>query len=199
MPLSSVVGAQSIVKPGVCTSSTRPASPFEGQMIYETDTDAVKVWDGSAWVGAVNAASLNGVGATSIAYTPTWTAATTNPVLGNGVLTGKYMRVNKLVMASIFLQIGSTTTMGSGVYYFSFPVSASTPTNYGPINGNGLFYDANVTGGYNLQPAGVANASIFRVLAFSNSTQTLSPMSNTVPVTPATGDEIYLNIIYEAA
>jgi hypothetical protein len=62
MPLSSVVGAQSIVKPGVCTSSTRPASPYEGQMIYETDTDATKVWDGSAWVGATNTASLNGVG-----------------------------------------------------------------------------------------------------------------------------------------
>jgi hypothetical protein len=50
MPLSSVVGAQSIIKPGVCTSSTRPASPFEGQMIYETDTDTLLVYNGSAWV-----------------------------------------------------------------------------------------------------------------------------------------------------
>ena len=49
MPLSSVVGAQSIVKPGVCTSSTRPASPYEGQMIYETDTNRVLVYNGSAW------------------------------------------------------------------------------------------------------------------------------------------------------
>ena len=49
MPLSSVVGAQSIVKPGVCTSSTRPASPYVGQCIYETDTLLAKVWDGSTW------------------------------------------------------------------------------------------------------------------------------------------------------
>ena len=49
MPLSSVVGAQSIVKPGVCTSSTRPASPYEGQMIYETDTDILAIWNGTAW------------------------------------------------------------------------------------------------------------------------------------------------------
>ena len=49
MPLSSVLGAQSLVRPGVCTSSTRPASPFEGQTIYETDTDLVKSYNGSAW------------------------------------------------------------------------------------------------------------------------------------------------------
>lgn len=49
MPLSSVLGAQSLVKPGVCTSSTRPASPYDGQVIYESDTDTVRVWDGSVW------------------------------------------------------------------------------------------------------------------------------------------------------
>lgn len=50
MPLSSVLGAQSLVRPGVCTSSTRPASPFEGQTIYETDTDLVKSYNGTSWV-----------------------------------------------------------------------------------------------------------------------------------------------------
>jgi hypothetical protein len=34
----------------VCTSGTRPASPAEGQTIYETDTDRQLVWNGSAWV-----------------------------------------------------------------------------------------------------------------------------------------------------
>lgn len=50
MPLTSVLGAQSLVRPGVCTSTTRPASPFEGQTIYETDTDLVKSYNGSTWV-----------------------------------------------------------------------------------------------------------------------------------------------------
>ena len=49
MPLSSVVGASSILRPGVCTSTSRPASPFEGQTIYETDTDVMLVSNGSAW------------------------------------------------------------------------------------------------------------------------------------------------------
>ena len=36
-------------RPGVCTSSTRPTAPYEGQQIYETDTDKTLVWTGSAW------------------------------------------------------------------------------------------------------------------------------------------------------
>lgn len=56
MPLSSVLGAQSLVRPGVCTSSTRPASPFEGQVIYETDTDKILVYNGSDWYAPWNTA-----------------------------------------------------------------------------------------------------------------------------------------------
>jgi len=52
MPLSTVLGAQSVVKPGVCTTATRPASPFTGQMIYDTTVAQTLVWSGSAWIGA---------------------------------------------------------------------------------------------------------------------------------------------------
>jgi hypothetical protein len=52
MPLSTVLGAQSVVKPGVCTTATRPASPFTGQMIYDTTVAQTLVWNGSAWIGA---------------------------------------------------------------------------------------------------------------------------------------------------
>lgn len=34
----------------VCASTTRPSSPFEGQEIYETDTQKTLVYSGSAWV-----------------------------------------------------------------------------------------------------------------------------------------------------
>jgi hypothetical protein len=34
----------------VVTSSTRPAVPFVGQQIYETNTRVSYVWSGSAWV-----------------------------------------------------------------------------------------------------------------------------------------------------
>jgi hypothetical protein len=48
MGLSSSLGTAGL-KQGVCTSTTRPTGPYEGQMIYETDTDMVAIWNGTAW------------------------------------------------------------------------------------------------------------------------------------------------------
>lgn len=49
MALSNAL-SNSILKPGVCTSSARPSNPYEGQFIYETDTDALLVYNGSSWI-----------------------------------------------------------------------------------------------------------------------------------------------------
>jgi len=51
MPLSTVLGAQSLVQPAVCTTATRPASPYTGQAIYDTTISALLVWSGTAWTG----------------------------------------------------------------------------------------------------------------------------------------------------
>ena len=37
------------LRPGVCTSTTRPENPFDGQVIYMTDVDQTAVWDSSQW------------------------------------------------------------------------------------------------------------------------------------------------------
>lgn len=49
MGLSNYLPTSAIAKPGVCTSSTRPASPYDGQVIYQQDTDGLLIWNGSAW------------------------------------------------------------------------------------------------------------------------------------------------------
>jgi hypothetical protein len=67
--LSNYLPSSRISQPGVCTSSTRPTSPYEGQVIYETDTDRVLVWSGAAWVGIGKIDSLT-VSATGIVQTP---------------------------------------------------------------------------------------------------------------------------------
>jgi len=48
------------LRPGVCTSTTRPTNPYEGFMIYETDTDLLRIWNGSAWKTLAAAAPAQG-------------------------------------------------------------------------------------------------------------------------------------------
>lgn len=59
-------------------------------------------------------------------YTPTWTAATTNPTLGNGSIAGRYRQVGKTVDVLILLTWGSTTTGGAGNWSISLPVAPKT-------------------------------------------------------------------------
>jgi hypothetical protein len=56
-------------------------------------------------------------------YTPTWSAVTTAPVLGNGTLDGAYMQVGDIVFWAVTLTTGSTSTYGSGPWLFSLPVT----------------------------------------------------------------------------
>lgn len=48
------------LKPGVVTSSNRPANPFDGMMIYETDTNLVRIWNGTAWKTLAYSDATNG-------------------------------------------------------------------------------------------------------------------------------------------
>lgn len=50
MPLDSALTKYGAFRPGVCTSTTRPANPATGQVIYETDKSRTLVWSGTAWI-----------------------------------------------------------------------------------------------------------------------------------------------------
>ena len=55
------------------------------------------------------------------AYTPTWTAVTSNPSVGNGTLTSAYMLYGSTCFLSIYLAFGSTTSGGKGAWSFTLP------------------------------------------------------------------------------
>ncbi len=58
-------------------------------------------------------------------WTPTWTAVTTNPVIGDGTLTGRSQVIDKWLTGTLRLVIGSTTTLGAGAWEFDLPVVAA--------------------------------------------------------------------------
>jgi hypothetical protein len=57
----SVSNLTSVMRTGICTSTTRPTAPYEGQMIYETDTDLLLLWNGSAWKALMQATTAGSV------------------------------------------------------------------------------------------------------------------------------------------
>jgi hypothetical protein len=63
-------------------------------------------------------------------FTPVWTAATTNPVLGAGTIVGQFKLQGSFLTYQFRLACGSGTTFGSGNYSFSLPVP---PLNDGDI------------------------------------------------------------------
>ena len=91
MGVSAAQGSAGL-KPGVCTSTTRPSNPFEGQMIYETDTDMVAIWNGTAWryisattptngtvLQVVSSNTSTEVSTTSLSFVTTGLSATITP------------------------------------------------------------------------------------------------------------------------
>lgn len=139
--------------------------------------------------GAVNAnvttlATLTG---TWTDYTPAWTASV-NPAKGNGTLTGRYKQNGKTVVAEVFMQAGSTTTFGTGVWSFSLPTTALS------VIWAGAAY---------ILDAGTANRSAICSMNTSTTVFLISSadgdVSPTVPQTWANGDALRFVIIYEAA
>lgn len=51
MGLSNYLPSSRLIQPGVIANSgERPASPYEGMVVFQKDTNQTLVWDGSSWV-----------------------------------------------------------------------------------------------------------------------------------------------------
>ena len=161
--------------------------------LSDPNADRVLFWDDSA--GALKWLTVEGIVGTDLgkwqAYTPTWTAATTNPAIGNGTLAGRYVQLGKTVMGNIYLAPGSTTTFGSGNWAFSLPkTSASSSVNY--------------MGSWIARDIGTNNFSgqilLYNTIDFfARNGAANYNLSSTVPFTWANGDYLSISFTYEIA
>lgn len=165
---------------------------------------AVPVWNGTTWVkpsGTPDGTKFlrdDGTWAAPsspawAAFSPEWTADVTNPVINDGILTGRYVRIGNTVHGSIRMYAGSSTTFGSGGWSFSLPATAAA----GNFLGVGM--------------ASITDASPFNIYSAMvrlNSTTTIqlattaSPTAQVAAAAPFTwtsGDDIGLTFTYEAA
>jgi len=84
----------------------------------------------------------------NVNYTPAFTSGGTQPVLGNGVLNGRWSRQGNRVAVVIELTVGGTTTLGTGDLRFSLPTQApnthdlSQSCGIASLTRSGTFYSA---------------------------------------------------------
>ena len=121
-------------------------------------------------------------------WTPVWTAATTNPSIGNGTLSGRYCLIGKLITAKIFLQLGTTSTPGSGAYSFTFPIA---PLNYRLVSG---VYRLRDTGGNLYEGAVEPFSATFALIRDGG-----AYVTNATPFGFADQDSIGIGLSYEIA
>lgn len=139
----------------------------------------------------LTAATMNQLGAATEAYTPVWTATTTNPILNNGSLSGNYFRIQNIIIGQIFLVVGSSTNVGAGFYRFTVPFN---------INGSNVFtatcsiLDASA-GFQNFVGTGLATVPGSNVIEFR--THGAGTFTNAVPFPFGSGDQLRVSFMYE--
>lgn len=123
-------------------------------------------------------------------YTPSWTASSVNPTLGNGSIQGRYLQIGKLVHFQLSISMGSTTTFGTGTYAFSLPTSAASGVT---MIGDGRLFDSGTNS--RLVLARKETSTTFALYQDQNTGNGIGP---TVPFTFAANDLIEVQGSYEA-
>jgi hypothetical protein len=141
-------------------------------------------WDNDAWT----------------TYTPVWSAALTDPVLGNGTIVGRYKQRGKTIDVRILLTLGSTTTIGSGAYFLSLPVNASDG-NVGGMISHGWVIDASTGAYYHIfcDSADFVSKITMRTIVTNATFGTLDNVLSNAPITFAQSDTINIAFSYEVA
>ena len=134
----------------ICTSTTRPASPFEGQKIYETDTDRELTYDSSVWV------QTNSLGGWS-----TWTPQ----LYQNGNLTSttphaRYTRIGDTAIVQAKVSATQAGTAGQQIEIRNLPYSAEAAGDYTVI-GNAVYWDGTLRWQLNVETLPTATSIAF--------------------------------------
>jgi hypothetical protein len=167
-----------------CLAASPPSSPVEGQLIAVTDTNAVRVYTGSAFSALV----VPAYGALT-SYTPTLTQS---GAVTCTVTAATYIRVGRTIIGTVKLDVTGTGTAANTVTV-SLPVTARTISSeaIGSFairdSSASLWYAGTAVGFSTTSVAGVVNG-VANPLGSSSFTAAL-----------ASGDIVTVQFQYEAA
>lgn len=156
MGISQYIGASAYTKPGVCTSTTRPAAPYTGQVIFETDTNKMLVWNTSAWVipnsPAQNPQGLEFISNTSFSAVPSVTVSNIFSALyDNYHISFNVFSSSTAARYCSFQLCSSGTPSTSGYYSKSMWYDIANAATFAYVNSDGR------SDGMSLGPIGYVN------------------------------------------
>jgi hypothetical protein len=120
MPISRYIETSNLARPGVCTSTTRPASPYEGQTVYLTDTDLLQIWTGAEWRTIAAATASSGAvlqTKQAVVNTATSTTSTSRTDITGLSLSITPSASTSKILVQATLMIGFDTTADDTWYY----------------------------------------------------------------------------------
>ena len=179
------------LRPGVCTSTTRPTAPYEGQMIYETDTDLTYIYGGSAWQQVSGGTAVGNSGLVYVASTTIGTGVTSVTV--SNVFSSTYDAYRVVITGgvgttagnSLAMQLsGLTTGYYAGIiytFYSSASVAVATVNNgsswefAGSYGTDGIVLACDVINPYSAKPTFLVSSGYSNHLSgMTNGKQTSS-------------------------
>jgi len=128
-------------------------------------------------------------------FTPTWTAVGTAPSIGNGTMTMTHQRYGKMCFVRFFFKAGSTTTFGTGAWFFSLPFTAANNSLLTMV-GNAYAEDA-VVAAYALFIRIQSNGTTITLPHVASTLTT--DASSTFPFAWANNDYLQGTFVYEVA
>ena len=189
MGISQQIGSSSLSKPGVCTSSTRPATPYEGQMIYETDTDKVLVWNGSAWKQVPTAATAGAVlqvVSTTKTTVFTMSSATFATVTGLTATITPSSTASKILVMATIQGVGTDQANAGDTGYQIVRDTTAIAVN---TDASGQKF----TGQLSRRNTGSTAASVFSATNFLDSPATTSAITYAIQVRNNSAGTVYVN------
>lgn len=130
-------------------------------------------------------------------YTPAITADSGSPIIGNGILSGRYRKQGRTVLVEVSLQLGTTTNFGGGNVYLSLPFTMRTPSPTRQCIGVADLYDSSASTAF----AGtvIPVSTWAKVLFYASGSVNPVSGAGSVPFAWATGDVLSFSARFETA
>lgn len=126
------------------------------------------------------------------AYTPTWKADSSDPSLGDGTISGVWSRQGKKIRQGVYVTMGSTTTYGTGNWYFQVVYGSAVQMR---CVASCFGFDSGTA--FRVGMAAITNTSSPKIYMASDGGT--NNWASTRPQTWASGDYLFFTIEYELA